>query len=1064
MKGEGFNLSEWALNHRQLMVFTMVLVFVMGVFSYFNLGREEDPGFAIRTMVVSTQWPGASAKEVEQQVTDKIEKKLQELPGLWYVKSYSQPGKSTVFVYLYDAVKAKDVWPSWVRARNLINDMAYTLPQGVQGPFFNDTFGDVYGSIYALTGDGFSMGQLELQADSIRLLLKNVPQVSKVDLIGVQPQKIYIEVENSKLATLGLTPGNVIETLQRQNAMTPSGRIETTSDNLYLRVTGLFSTVENIRNIAIQQGGRIFRLGDIASVTRGYPDPPEPEYYFNGKPAIAVIVAMQAGGNVLELGEGLKKAIGRLNKEIPAGMEIHQVSDQPKVVEESISEFTGSLGEAIVIVLAVCFLSLGVRAGLVVLISMPMVLTAVFLVMEAMGITLQKISLGALIIALGLLVDDAMIAVEMMETKLEEGWDKVRAAEFAYTATAFPMLTGTLVTAAGFMPVAFSAGGASEYCGSMFWVVTIALVVSWFVAVTVIPLAGQWLLKEKTAGGHGHGGGESPVLKFVKKYKFVQNIPLVGPWLLKEKPAAPVAEGESGGHGGHGAPETKFVKKFRVLLDKTLHHRWLVIGVTVGAFAVSLFGMQFVTKEFFPPSTRPELIVEMTLPTGASIHATDGEVKRITEMLKKEKSVLNFSSYVAQSAPRFVLVQDSSMAADNFAQIVILTEGAKERDELRNKVDNEWSGLFPNVTLHTKVLSNGPPSPFPVMLRVIGEKHAKVQEMADKVRQTMTKNPAVTGVVMDWYEKSPVAILEIDQDKARALGMDNQTLSTSLQASISGYSVSEFRENDKTISIVIRSDANRWKEIGNLRNLYVNVDAANGKYVPLEQIAKVRYEQENELIWRRNVLPTITVQATIRPGYLGNDVATQVLKELEELRQSLPPGYSIEADGDLESSVRSAGELASVYPLMIGVIMMLLMFQLQSISRLVLVLLTAPLGIIGVSIFLLLLGKPMGFVTQLGVIALSGMIIRNSVILIDQIEKHIEEGETPWNAIIDSAIMRFRPIMLTAAAAILAMIPLVGSTFWGPMAVAIMGGLLVATVLTLIYLPAAYAAWFKVKQ
>ena len=1019
MKDDSFNLSEWALNHRSLMVFIMVLVFFTGVLSYNRLGREEDPGYTVRTMVVQAQWPGASAKEVEQQVTDKIEKKLQELPGLWYLKSYSQPGKSTVFVNLEDDVKPKDVWPSWVKARNLVNDMAYTLPQGVQGPFFNDTFGDVYGSIYALTGEGFSMGQLELQADAIRLLLKNVPQVSKVDLVGVQPQKIYIEIENSKLASLGLDPGAVITTLQRQNAMNSSGRIETTNDNLYLRVTGIFNTVENIRNIAIKSNGRIFRLGDIASVTRGYPDPPQPQYYFNGKPGIALTVSMETGGNVLELGKDLKKAIARVSREMPAGMEIHQVSDQPKVVKESIGEFTQSLLEAIIIVLVVSFVSLGVRAGFVVLVSMPLVLCAVFLAMEAMGITLQKISLGALIIALGLLVDDAMISVEMMECKLEEGWDKIKAAEFAYTATAFPMLTGTLVTAAGFMPVAFSSGGASEYTASMFWVITIALISSWIVAVTVIPLAGQWL--------------------------------------LKAKPHLAVGEGEM------KRPDSRFVKKFRVLLDKTLHHRWLVIGATVAAFALSLVGMLFVNEEFFPPSTRPELIVEMTLPTGASIHATNREVARITDMLKKEKEVINFSSYVAQSAPRFVLVQDSSMAADNFAQIVILTEGSAPRDSLRSKVDNEWADLFPNVRLHTKVLSNGPPSPYPVMLRVIGEKHEQVQKLADKVRQTMTNHPAVTAVTLDWFEKSPVAILEVDQDKARALGLDSTTLATSLQASISGIAVSEFRERDKTIAIIIRNDASRWKEIGSLRNLYVNVNQAEGKYVPLEQIAKIRYEQENELIWRRNVLPTITVQATIRPGYLGNDVAKDILKELDGLIESLPPGYSIEADGDLESSQRSAGELAAMYPMLVGIIMLLLMFQLQSISRMALVLLTAPLGMIGVSMALLALHRPLGFVTQLGIIALSGMIIRNSVILIDQIEKHIAEGEHPWEAIVDSAIIRFRPIMLTAAAAILAMIPLIGSAFWGPMAVAIAGGLLVATILTLIYLPAAYAAWFKVK-
>ena len=1022
MKDDKFNLSEWALNHRSLMTFIMALVFFTGVLSYNRLGREEDPGYTVRTMVVQTQWPGASAKEVEQQVTDKIEKKLQELPGLDYLKSYSQPEKSTVFVNLKDQVKPKDVWPSFVKARNLVNDMAYNLPQGVQGPFFNDTYGDVYGSVYALTGageDGFSMGQLELQADSIRLLLKNVPQVSKVDLVGVQPQKIYVEIENSKMAMLGLEPGAVITTLQRQNAMNSSGRIETSSDNLYLRVTGIFGTVDNIRNIAINSNGRIFRLGDIGTVTRGYPDPPQPQYYFNGKPGIAITVSMETGGNVLKLGQDLKQAIARVTREMPAGMEIHQVSDQPKVVKESIGEFTESLLEAIIIVLAVSFLSLGVRAGLVVLVSMPLVLCTVFLAMEAMDITLQKISLGALIIALGLLVDDAMISVEMMECKLEEGWNKIKAAEFAYTATAFPMLTGTLVTASGFMPVAFSAGGASEYTASMFWVITIALVSSWIVAVTVIPLAGQWL--------------------------------------LKARPHLATAEGEA------AKPESKFVKKFRFLLEKTLYHRKLVIGATIGVFFVSLFCMKFVNEEFFPPSTRPELIVELTLPTGASIHATNREVQKITDMLKKEKEVLNFSSYVAQSAPRFVLVQDSSMAADNFAQIVILTEGATERDQLRNKVDTEWASQFPNVRLHTKVLSNGPPSPYPVMLRVIGEKHEKVQELADKVRQTMSKHQAVTGVTLDWYEKSPVAILDVDQDKARALGLDSSTLSTSMQASISGYAVSEYRERDKTIAIIVRNDTSRWKEIGNLRNLYVNVGQTSGKYVPLEQIAQIRYEQENELIWRRNVLPTITVQATIRSGYLGNDVAKDILKELDELIQSLPPGYSIEADGDLESSVKSSGELAAMYPVLVGVVMMLLMLQLQSISRMALVLLTAPLGMIGVCLALLLLQRPLGFVTQLGIIALSGMIIRNSVILIDQIEKHIAEGEHPWDAIIDSAIIRFRPIMLTAAAAILAMIPLIGSAFWGPMAVAIAGGLFVATILTLIYLPAAYAAWFKVK-
>lgn len=1014
---EGFNLSTWALNHKSLMVFFMLLISLAGIFSYFQLGRAEDPGFVIRTMVVLTQWPGASAKQVEEQVTDKIEKKLQELPGLDYVRSYSQAGRSTVFINLRDEVKSKEVWPSWVKARNLINDIRMTLPEGVVGPFFNDTFGDVFGSVYALTGEGFSMARMERQADLIRLQLLNVPSVSKVDLVGVQPEKIYVEIENSKLANLGIDPLLVIGTLQRQNAMRAAGRIETRTDNVYLRVTGIFESVESIRNIAIQSGGRIFRLGDIASVTRGYPDPLRPKMYFNGKEALGIAVAMEDGGNILELGESLKTAVERINREMPAGMQLNQVSDQPAVVEESIGEFVHSLIEAVIIVLAVSFISLGRQAGVVVLVSIPMVLCSVFLAMKMMGIGLHKISLGALIIALGLLVDDAIIAVEMMELKLEEGWEKARAASFAFTATAFPMLTGTLVTAAGFMPVGFSSGSASEYCGSMFWVVTIALVISWIVAVSVIPL--------------------------------------VGTWLLKARPHLARTEGEA------AEPESRFTQKFRQVLNLALHHRWIVIGGTLGLFVLSILASPLVPKEFFPPSTRPELIVEMTLPAGASFQATDREAKKLSGLLGNEPGVINHVSYIAQSSPRFVLVMDSSMAADNFAQLVVLTKGAKERDQLAEKINKEWVNQFPNVRLHSRVIANGPPSPYPVMFRIVGEKHDEVIRLADQVRRTMLQHPAIFDVVFDWYEKSLAVQLEIDQDKARSLGLDSQTLANSLQVSLSGAAVSEFREGTKTIDIVVRNDTRNWKQLDSLRNLHIST--GTGQYVPLEQVARIRYQMENDIIWRRDVLPTITVMADIHPGYLGNDVAYAVSKQLEPLRRQLPPGYRIAVDGAAESSEKSSSELMSVFPVLIIVIMTLLMFQLQSISRLILVLLTAPLGLIGVNLFLLLFRQPMGFVSQLGIIALSGMIIRNSVILIDQIEKHIAQGENPWTAIVDSAILRFRPIMLTAAAAILAMIPLVRSAFWGAMAVAIMGGLLVATALTLIYLPAAYAAWFKVR-
>lgn len=1012
-----FNLSEIALKHQQFMFFLIILAFVMGALSYCQLGRAEDPSYTVRSMVVAVAWPGATAKQVEEQVTDKLEKKLQETPGIDYINSYSRPGMATIFVNLGDDVRKEDIKPTWTKVRDMVQDVWGTLPQGVRGPYFNDDYGDTYGSIYALTGDGFSYAELKDSADKIRQTVLTVPDVGKVEIIGDQPEQIYVDVNNGKLASLGIDPRLIIDTLGKQNAMDPAGRVETPSDNVYLRVSGIFENLNNIRNTGIRANNRLFRLADIADVYRGYIEPPQPKMYFNGKPCLGIAVSMRDGGDILALGENLQKTFAGIRSELPVGMEIHQVSDQPKVVQESIGEFVETLLLAVVIVLAVNFLSLGRRAGIVVALSIPLVLCVVFIAMKLMSINLHKISLGALIIALGLLVDDAIIAVEMMELKLEEGLDKYSAASYAYTATSFPMLIGTLITIAGFMPVGFSKGGAAEYVAAIFSVVTIALLTSWIVSVTVIPLLGFHILKARQAGGDD-----------------------------KQE---------------HSRQPTRFETKFREILAWSLDRRWLVIGTTLAVFVGSLFMYRFVVKEFFPPSTRPELIVDLTLPEGSSFQATDREVRRLTSLIQDSPGIISIASYVGESAPRFVLVFDTNLGADNFGQLIILTKDTKARNSLREKIAGEIAPQFDGVRVRTRVLSNGPPAAYPVMFRVSGADNDKVRELAEKVREYLRADPAITDVVLDWYEKNKVMHLDIDQDKARALGIDSDTLAVSLQASLSGLPVTEFRERDKTIGIVVRTgwqDRSNLAQIGNL-----NVHVGNGRYVPLSQIARISYRGENGLIWRRGLKPTITVQADVVKGVTGNDVTARLDKKLDGIRRTLPLGYAITAAGGSEDSAKSQRNLLAVIPAMLVVIMLLLMWQLQHIGKMFLVLLTAPLGIIGVNLFLVLLRQPMGFVAQLGVIALAGMIMRNSVILLDQIEKHLAAGQTPYRAIIDSTILRFRPIMLTAAAAILGMIPLVTSTFWGPMAVAIMGGLLVATVLTLIFLPAVYAACFRVK-
>lgn len=1007
------NLTEWALHHKQIVYYFMAAIFVMGIFSYINLGRMEDPDFVIRQMVVSVAWPGATAKQVEEQVTDKIEKKLQDTPGLDYLKSYSKEGQAVIYVNLKESVNEKDVRPTWLEVRNMVGDMENTLPQGVAGVAFNDRFDDVFGSIYALTSDGFSYEQMREKAENIRRTLLDVPDVRKVDLLGVQTEKIYIEMETAKLAELGIDPSIIVNTVKQQNAMTAAGMVDTSTDNVYLRVSGMFDDIESIRNLPIRAGGRTFRLGDIAKVERSYNEPSDPKMYFNGQPAIGIAISMDKGGNILTLGKNLSKTIQQIQDELPVGLEINQVSNQPQVVKDSIEDFVKSLREAVFIVLFVCFISLGVRSGVVVALCIPLVIAGVFAGMEASGIALHKVSLGALIIALGLLVDDAIISVEMMSVKLEEGWDKFKAASYAYTATAFPMLTGTLITCAGFIPIGFAKGGAAEFTSSLFKVITMALLISWLVSVMVTPLLGTLLIKVKEAG--------------VK----------------------------------HDPYDTKFYRKFRQVLCWCLTHRKVVLLATVLCFAVSVFALKFVKQEFFPTSLRPELIVEMTLPQGASLKATEREAGRLSDSLAGDPNIENYSYYVGEGAPRFVLTTEPQLPNDNYAQFVVVAKNTEARDVLHKKIDQLLATQFPNVRGNIKLIQTGPPSPYPVMLRVSGIDHTKVKDLADQVSQAMRANPNITDVNFDWLEKSNTMHLEIDQDKARMLGIDSQTLANNLQMQVSGATIAQFREKDRTVDMVFRIDPQNRNDLSHMKDL--NVHIGGGKFVPLEQIAKISYQAEDGLIWRRDLKPTITVQANVLPGATGNDTAKQVYDSLASLRESLPPGYSITLGGSLENSQNSVNYLLQPVPLMIFVILTLLMFQLKKVSLAILTMLTAPLGIIGVCIAMLVTQRPIGFVAQLGILALSGMIIRNSVILIDQIEQHIAEGETVWDAIIDSAVLRFRPIMLTAAAAILGMVPLIASNFWGPMAAAIAGGLLGATVLTLLVLPTMYAAWFRVK-
>jgi multidrug efflux pump len=1028
------NLSEWALRHQSMVLYLMIVFMVGGVISFFSLGRAEDPDFTFKVMVVRTLWPGANAQQVEQQLTERIEKKLAETPWVDVLRTASKPGESLTIVILKDYTPKTEVPEAWRQVRKKLDDIRHTLPAGVQGPFPNDEFGDVQIKIFALTSrddkTGYTMGDLRREADKLARELRRVPDVKKIELIGVQDEKIYIDVSPARLAAMGLVPTQVFDALQRQNAVAPAGQVETETDRVRLRVTGPFDSVDAIRETMLAVGGRSFRLGDIARVTRGLADPPQPRMRFGGRDAVGIGVVMARGGNVIDLGENLSKTMDRLQQDLPVGMDVQVVFDQPQIVKTSLNLFVSTLGEAMAIVLAVSFLSLGWRTGTVVALSIPLVLAMTFLAMKLFGIDLQRISLGALVIALGLLVDDAIIAAEMMVVKMEQGWDRFKAATFAYTSTAFPMLTGTLITAAGFTPVGFAKSGAGEYTISIFQVVTISLLISWIVAVVFTPWLG---------------------------YKLLDPVKLRA---IAEK------------HGGdiYNSP---FYRRFRALVVWCLRHRWLVIGATIAVFVLSLVAFnKGVQKQFFPAASRPEIMIDIWLPQGASLKATEREVKRVEALLANDERIASWSSYIGNGAPRFFLSLDQQLFADNFGQMVIVTKGLKEREEVKNRLEAAFQspdGAWAHLRLRVVRLENGPPVGYPVQFRVLGEDLLALRDNAEGIAAVMRAHPNLRNVNFDWNDRVKAVRVEIDQDRARALGVSSQDVALSLQGWLVGATVTHFRENDQLIDVVWRADAGRGGEaVADPRTLSrlpdLDLVASSGRHVPLAQVARLVPVLEEGLIWRRDRLPTITVRADAAGSMQPQAISAQIDQQLLDLRAKLPPGFRIELGGSTEESAKGENSIKAVVPLMIVGVITLLMMQLQSISRTFLVLLTAPLGLIGVTLALLVFQVPYGFVANLGVIALMGMILRNSVILVDQIEQDEEAGKSEWEAIVGSTVRRFRPIVLTAGAAILAMIPLTRQVFWGPMAVAIMGGLIVATALTCLFLPALYAAWFRVRE
>jgi multidrug efflux pump subunit AcrB len=1018
---ERFNLSRWAITHQVLVLFMILLIAAAGLFSYFKLGRAEDPSFTIKVMNIQVAWPGATAAELQAQVVDKVEKKLQELPYLDHVSSYSQPGVAFIQVFLSDTTPPRRVKELWYQARKKVSDIRSDLPVGIFGPNFNDEFGDVYSALYMVTADGMGLADLKRLGEDIRQRLLRVPAVNKVDLIGVRPEKIFIEFSHAKLATLGITPQQIFDSVARQNAVASVGSVDTAADRIHLRVTGAFSGAEAIAAVPVQANGRVFRLGDIATVKRGYEDPPGFIVREGGKPALGVGVSMMDGANILTLGENLKQALAAITAELPVGIEITQIADQPQIVDGSVSEFLKTFAEALGIVLLVSFLTLGWRTGIVVALSVPLVLAIVFVVMYAAGMDLHRITLGALIIALGLLVDDAIIAIEMMVVKMEQGFNRARAATFAWTSTAFPMLTGTLVTAAGFLPVGFANSSTGEYAGGIFWVVALALIASWFVAVLFTPYLGVKLLPD-----------------FAKRVAH-----------LRQDPDA--------------VYDTRIYRALRSVVALCLRWRKTVVALTVLMFVSSIAAFSLVQQQFFPTATRTELFFEMRMPEGTAIGVTNATARKAEQMLAGDPDIATYTTYVGQGAPRFWLGLNPVLPNSNFAQIVIVAKNLEARERVKARLDRMLAdGALPEARTRVDRFTFGPPVGYPVQFRVIGPDPLKVREIAGEVRKVMQQNRKLVDPHLDWNEQVKSIRLAVDQDRARALGLTPQDVAQTLQTLLSGLTVTQHREGIETVDVVARAVSGERLDLDRLPDL--TIASRNGVAVPLSQIARLSYEYEEPILWRRNRDLALTVRGDIVDGVQAPDVSNEVLPKLQPIKDALPYGYRIETGGAIEESAKANASLAAVFPIMAVVMLAILMIQLQSFSRLALVFATAPLGIIGGTGALLITSKPFGFVALLGMIALAGMIMRNTVILVDQIDRDIAEGHGRHRAIIDATIRRARPVVLTALAAVLGMVPLAGSLFWGPMAITIMGGLLVATILTLAVVPALYALWFRVRE
>ncbi|HWE19889.1 MAG TPA: efflux RND transporter permease subunit [Hyphomicrobiaceae bacterium] len=1014
--GSGFNLSAWAIAHGNFAAFLIVLLLAAGTFAFFTLGRKEDPDFTFRVMVVQVLWPGASVEEMQEQVVDKIERKLQETPGLEYLRSYTRPGSAAIFVNLKGDVRGAAVADAFYQVRKKIGDIRQTLPEGVIGPFFNDEFGDTYMSLYALTGQGYSYPEIKTFAKNARDIILRIPGVAKVDLLGTQEERVFIEVSSAALAERGLSALDIQAALDGQNAMDPAGRIETNERSVRIDVEGGLKSVADIRELRLRAGQQTFRLGDIAEVKRALEDPPVARTRYQGQEAVLLGATMAPGYNVTVVGAAVERALHEIERELPVGVQLGKISDQAQVVSASVGQFLRSLAEAIGIVLVVSFITLGVRAGLVVALTIPLVLAATFFVMQAMGIDLQRISLGALIIALGLLVDDAMIAVEMMDRKLQEGYDRLRAATFAYTSTAFPMLTGTLITVAGFIPVGFAASQAGEYVSALFWVTGISLVISWFAAVYFTPWIGYRLLKPRRRGATGHA-------------EVFNSLPF---------------------------------RIIRAIVSWCVRWRKTVVVLTVGALAASIASFAIIPQQFFPTSNRPEILVDLWLPEGSSFADTEREAKAVEQRLLQDPDLSYVVAFVGEGAPRFYLPLDQQLKNQNFAQLMLMSKSLEAREHALVRVREILAQDFPNIRARAERLFNGPPVGWAVQVRVTGPDRAEVRRLADEIAGVMRASPEIGNVHNDWLEPVPSMKLEIDQDRSRALGVTSQAVRRSLQGSLSGFQIGEFREADETIKVMLREPSQTRNLLTALDNVYVKTAA--GGSVPLRQVATVKLVLEPGIQWRRDRLPSITVRGTIPDNLQSNDVSNAVFAKLGSLRASLPTGYRMELQGAVEEAEKSQTSINEKMPIMLMVILVLLMIQLQHFGKTMMVLATGPLGIIGAAAALLLFQAAFGFVAILGVIALAGIVMRNSVILVDQIEQDMKAGSDPFTAIVESAVRRFRPITLTAAAAGLAMIPLAEEVFWAPMAISMMGGLVAATILTLTFLPALYALAFRVPR